>query len=80
MKRWHTNKTQPLGLRSGDIIVIWNKTIENMVVIDRVEICTADINEFNQLYLINIGLWKDVKKDIKYWAYADKYFEKELNE
>lgn len=78
MKRWHTNKTQPLGLEGEDIIVIWNKITDNIQNNYRVEIYTPNVNEFNQLYLIDCGLWKDVKKDIKCWAYVDKYFEREL--
>ena len=78
MKKWHTNKTQPNFKQHyhDSIIIIWkNKDIT---------VSGFSIDDFNKLYIIDEGynnpLWKDIKEDIKYWAYVSLYFQKELNE
>lgn len=73
-KRWSTNKTNPKAYE--DIIVIvknWPPT--------QVEISYCFVNDYHELvyYDDNLNpLWKDFKKDVKLWAYVDKYFAKEL--
>lgn len=74
MKRWHTNKTKPRACNCEQIIVIWKD--------GEVSLGYPDIGRYGKMFVTYDGAvdfdWEESKDDIKYWAYVDKYFEKEL--
>lgn len=71
-KKWHTNKTQPNATNKFEILVIWKN--------GNISVEMPNLDEWNKLYLVEDGLWKDIKDEIKYWQYVDVLFKKELKE
>ena len=72
MKRWHTNKTRPISCEQ--IIVIWKD--------GEISLGYPDIGRYGKMFVTYDGAvdfdWEESKDDIKYWAYVNKYFEKEI--
>ena len=86
-KSWHTNKTKPNskhihnGFAPPQIIIVLKDDENFDFKQNRVVIASVYINEYGEL---SIGFdsdayaWKDYKDYVKYWAYIDEYFKKEL--
>lgn len=88
-KHWHTNKTRPNSkhIRNGFVppqIIIVLKDDENFdFKQNRVRIATVYINGYDELSVYcddNTYTWRNYKDYVKYWAYIDEYFEKELED